>query len=78
MTRGEFEKNYQRLTREHLELEKSHALLQGQLGQGYQDPGREIKVGNTSSGYSWGTCYMCTFGVVRVYNKHVQWNLTLR
>jgi len=43
-TRDEFEKNYQRLAKEHLELEKSFALLQSVNGQSHVDPQREGKL----------------------------------
>ncbi|XP_067656819.1 centrosome-associated protein CEP250-like isoform X2 [Haliotis asinina] len=43
LTREEVEKNYQRLMREHQELQKSHALLQSQT-DGLLDPQREAKM----------------------------------
>ena len=44
-TREEFEANYQRLVREHLELEKSFAVLSAsQGGTGVVEPQREAKV----------------------------------
>ncbi|XP_071089671.1 centrosome-associated protein CEP250-like isoform X1 [Haliotis cracherodii] len=43
LTREEVEKNYQRLMREHQQLQKSHALLQSQT-DGLLDPQREAKM----------------------------------
>ncbi|KAI0215101.1 hypothetical protein LSAT2_032879 [Lamellibrachia satsuma] len=44
-TREQYAQNYQRLAREHLELERSVALLQAQGVHSHTDPQREAKVG---------------------------------
>ena len=43
-TREEFQQNYQRLVREHLELERSYSLLQATHGVAFTDPQREDRV----------------------------------
>ena len=43
-TRGDLEQSFQRLMKEHLELEKSYALLQAKVGQSHIDPQRDNKV----------------------------------
>ena len=43
-TRDEFQQNYQRLVKEHMELENSYRLLQVTHGASYVDPQREEKV----------------------------------
>lgn len=48
-TREEFQQNYQRFVREHLDLERSYALLQATHGAAFTDPQREDRVSNVIS-----------------------------
>lgn len=43
LSRSEIEKNYQKLMKEHMELQRLHALLTAKSGT-YHDPQRELKV----------------------------------